>query len=160
MVAPSSDTGRPLQGVFRRFIAFWLDFVLAMSIFGPILGIAPVVVEWRRTKAFAWTFERTSQAAGDAPLATLSVALAFAAFVFYYAIPITRRRPSPGACAMGYQVVPEGGGTLTLRRVLLRTLVGFVAVCGAWFAPFVGRDREHGKFWLDRLFGTHATLLD
>ena len=155
-----SDTGRPLAGLSRRFVAFWLDFVLAMSIFVPILGIVPVVFEWRRTRVFAWAFERTTPAVGDMPIAALSAAIGFAGLLFYYAIPIARRRPSPGACIMGYQVVPEDGGRLTLGRVLLRTLLGFVAVCGAWSAPFVGRDRRRGKFWLDRVFGTQATLLD
>jgi len=155
-----SGTGRPLSAVFRRFVSFWLDFVLAMSISVPILGILPVVVEWRRTGVFAWTFVRTTPAAGDIPIAAVSTAIVFAALLFYYAIPTARRRPSPGACVVGYQVVPDNGGTLSLRRALLRALLGFVAVCGAWFAPFVGRDRKHGKFWLDRVFGTHATLLD
>lgn len=155
-----SVMGRPLSGVFRRFIAFWLDFVLAMSIIAPVLGIVPVVFEWRRTGLFAWTFERTTPAASDLPIAALSAVLAFAGLLYYYAIPISRGRPSPGACIMGYQVVREGGGRLTLERALLRTLLGFIAVCGAWAAPFIGRDQRHGKFWLDRVFGTQATLLE
>jgi hypothetical protein len=141
-------------------VAFWLDFVLAMSIFVPLLGILPVFIEWRRTKVFAWTFERSSRAGFDIALAALSGGLVFAAMLFYYAIPIVRRRPSPGACIVGYQVLPEGEAMLTLRRAWARTLLGLVAVSDACFAPFVGRDRKQGKFWLDKVFDTQATLLD
>jgi hypothetical protein len=155
-----ADSGRPLPGIFRRFLAFWLDFGLVMSILAPILGVLPVLVEWGRTKVFAWTFERTTLAASDIPLAALSTAVALAMMMLYFAIPIFRQRPSPGSCIVGYQVVPEGGAALTLRRALLRTSLGFLAVCGAWAAPFVARDRRHGKFWLDRVFGTRAMLLD
>lgn len=62
MNAEPSVGVRPLHSVFRRFVAFWFDFVLAMSILAPIAGVVPIVVEWRRTGAFAWTFERKTPA--------------------------------------------------------------------------------------------------
>jgi hypothetical protein len=159
MDAATTDSTKPLPGVFRRFVAFCLDFGLATSILAPTVGVVPMLVEWRRTKVFTWTFERTMPATGDMTLALLSAGLAFAGLLCYYTIPIVRRRPSPGACIVSYQVLPENGGVLTLRRASLRTLLGFIAVCGAWLAPFVGRDRNHGKFWLDKVFNTQATLL-
>jgi len=160
MDAPLVAPGKPLPGLFRRFVAFWLDFALAMSIVSPLAGILPVVAEWRRTKVFEWSFERDAPAAGDLPTVVLSTALGFVALLFYYAVPVFRGRPSPGACIAGYQVVAEDGHPLTFRRALLRSLLGFVAVCGAPAAPFVRRDRKQGKFWLDTMFGTRATLLD
>ena len=160
MDAPPVAPGKPLPGLFRRFVAFWLDFALAMSIVTPVAGILPVIAEWRRTGVFEWSFERDAPAAGDLPTVMLATTFGFAALLFYYAVPVFRGRPSPGACIVGYQVVPVDGKPLTFRRALLRTLLGFVAVCGAPAAPFVRRESKQGRFWLDTMFGTRATLLD
>jgi uncharacterized RDD family membrane protein YckC len=159
MSAPPATLGDPFPGVFRRFVAFWLDFVLAMLVVGSILGILPTLTEWKRTGQFAWNFERTTHAPGDGWLTSAGLILSFAALVFYYAFPLTRRRPSPGACIAGYQIVPEDGVTMNVRTALLRTLLGFVAACGAYLAPFIARDRKQGKFWLDAVFGTKALKL-
>jgi uncharacterized RDD family membrane protein YckC len=151
---------RPLAGVFRRFIAFWADLIIAMMTVAPILGIIPMFVEWRRTGEFHWTFERTTSATGDALQAALLVTATFAALLLYHAVALSRQRPSPGACIMGYRVVPDDGTTLTLKRSILRSLFGSIAVCVAYIAPFVARDRKRGKFWLDQVFSTHAVTLE
>ena len=85
MRSPRVDAGKPLSGVVRRYFAFWLDFVLAMIILTPIIGILPTDVEWKRTHVFMWGFERTTQMPTDAPLAALSGLVGFGALLFYYA---------------------------------------------------------------------------
>lgn len=157
--APPDNLGQPLPGVLRRFLAFWLDFILALSIFAPIFGILSTLMEWKRTGIFAWNFERTTQASTDGWLSISLAVLIFVALAFYYALPLMRHRPSPGSCIVGYQIVPEDGVPLTLPRALLRTLVGFIAMCVAYLAPFIARDRKNGKFWLDKLFHTRAVKL-
>jgi uncharacterized RDD family membrane protein YckC len=159
MYAAPFGVGRPLPGVVVRFVAFWLDFVLAMMVVAPIFGILPTVTEWRRTGVFEWVFDRTNSAPGDGLLIVAQFLLISVALVFYYAFPLVRRRPSPGTCIVGYQVVAEDGVTMTLRTALLRTLLGFIALCVAYLAPFIERDRKNGKFWLDKVFGTRAVTL-
>jgi hypothetical protein len=159
MFAPTPSLGGPLPGVLRRFVAFWLDFILAMTLIAPVMGVLPTLAEWKRTGNFEWNFERTTHAAGDGWLTAVGVLLLFAGLVFYYAFPLVRRRPSPGACITGYQIVPEEGVTMTLKTAILRTLLGFIAACAAYIAPFVARDGTKGKFWLDAIFGTRALIL-
>jgi hypothetical protein len=77
--------------------------------------------------------------------------------VLYYAIPLVRRRPSPGSCILGYQIVPDHEGTISVGIAVLRTFLGFIAVC---LAPFTARDQSKAKFWLDKLFGTRAVRLN
>jgi uncharacterized RDD family membrane protein YckC len=151
--------GKPLPGVVRRFVAFWLDFVLAMMAVAPIFGVLPTLTEWRRTGVFKWVFERPNAAPGDGLLIAAQVLVISVALVFYYAFPLVRCRPSPGTCIVGYQVVADNGVTLTLRTALLRTLLGVFALMLAYFAPFIGRDKKNGKFWLDKVFGTRAVML-
>jgi len=159
MYAAPSGVGNPLPGVVRRFVAFWLDFVLAMMAVAPIFGVLPVVTEWRRTGVFEWVFERPNAAPGDGLLIAAQALVISVALVFYYAFPLLRRRPSPGTCIVGYQVIAEDGTTLNVRTALLRTLLGFIALCVAYLAPFIERDSKNGKFWLDKVFGTRAVML-
>jgi hypothetical protein len=160
MYTPPSDQGQALPGVFRRFVAFWLDFILAMYALAPILGILPTITEWRRTGVFAWNFERTTSAPGDMLLASTGIVLSSVALLFYYAFPLILRKPSPGGCIVGYQIIPDEGTTLSFQKALLRTVLGFIAAAGACLAPFIARDRKNGKFWLDKIFDTRAVMLN
>ncbi len=155
---PAEET-MPIGGVFRRFVAFWIDFIFAMSITTPALGIIPAVVEWRRTGSFQWAFMRTTPAKGDVLQAWLLLSMMSLVLVLYHVLPLQRSRPSPGTAIMGYRVVPDEGVILTIGKAVLRTLLGFVAVCCAYLGPFVARDRKRGKFWLDRVFRTRAVAL-
>lgn len=153
------EQGPPLPGVFRRFVAFWIDFAFVMMITVPLIGIISTLTEWKRTQVFQWNFERTAQAPDDLFLAFGGALVAFAAMTFYYTWPLLRRKPSPGACIMGYQIVSDEGISITVKMAILRTMLGFIALGGWPVAPFVNRDQKNGKFWLDKVFQTHAVKL-
>jgi hypothetical protein len=148
-----------LPGVVRRFLAFWLDFIIAIFIVGPTFGILATLVEWRRTGVFLWMFERETSASSDIVMTTGGAVLVFVVLLFYFALPLTRRRPSPGSCVTGYQVMPDEGATFTLRRAILRMIVGFLGMSMWPLTPFIGRQRKKGKVWFDRVSNTHAVLL-
>ena len=93
MYASPSDEGPTLPGVIRRFVAFWLDFMLAMFALAPILGILPTITEWRRTGVFAWNFERTTPTPSDMLLASIILVLCSVSLVLYFALPLLRRLP-------------------------------------------------------------------
>jgi hypothetical protein len=150
---------QPVPGVFRRFVSFWLDLIFAILIGGPAVGIAPMLCEWHRTGDFTWTFERDAPMSYDRWVTGIGISFFFAWLAFYFAIPLVRRRPSPGACVMGYVVVADNGSGLTLRWALLRSLVGFFAVSMWPISAFLVRDRKKGKFWVDQIFSTHAVKL-
>jgi RDD family protein len=150
---------QPMTGVFRRFVAFWLDFFLSIFVVAPIAGILPMLTEWRRTGIFQWNFERTAQYPGDTLVAAIGFPLFFAALFAYYVLPLTRGKPSPGTCILGYRIIPKEGTALRLRTAMQRTGLGFFALCTAWLAPFVSRDRKNGQFWLDKVFQTRAVKL-
>ncbi|HEU4415249.1 MAG TPA: RDD family protein [Candidatus Angelobacter sp.] len=153
-----SDNRTPMPGLPRRWVALGIDFLIAMMAASPIAGLLAVVFEWRRVGVFQWTFERSTAAPGDSLLLLIESLVGGLILVFYFSLPIIRRRPSPGACIMGYQIVPDEGTSFGLGRAIQRTLLGFIAAC-VWFLAFIGRDRRRGKFWLDKVFATRAVLL-
>jgi uncharacterized RDD family membrane protein YckC len=148
---------QPFPSLFRRYVAFWLDFFIAISAVAPIVGLLPAVMEWRRTGLFRWSFERSLRAPGDDLVSTATLLSGAVMVVLYYAIPLVRRRPSPGSCILGYQIVLDHEGTISVGIAVLRTFLGFIAVC---LAPFTARDQSEAKFWLDKLFGTRAVRLN
>ena len=159
--AEVSRTAGCLPGVFRRFIAFWIDLIAMVSLLVPIMAFIPLSAEWARTSGdLQWALERTATSTGETIFVTSLFFLGLLLPLLYYAIPLMNQRPTPGACVMGYRIVPDTGTTLTFKKALLRTMLGFVAACAAWAAPFLGRRREEGKFWLDMVFSTHAVKLN
>jgi len=159
MMAEPAESGEALPGVFRRFVAFWIDFVLAMLVCAPVFGILVALREWQRTGAFQWFFERGTPAPGDLSLSIVGSLVIFVVLAFYYAIPLTRRRPSPGACITGYQVVSDEDGALALGEAMRRTMLGIFALCVWPLTLFIARDRKRGKIWPDRACRTRAVLL-
>jgi len=159
MHSTPASAGKPLPGVFRRFVAFFLDFYLALMAIAPVVGILPAILEWRRTGDFQWNFERITPAPADGWLSSAGFVLSLALLVSYFVLPVIRRRPSPGSCIVSYQIIPDDGVTITFRMALLRMLLGFIAACSAYLAPFIARDRKKGKVWFDKVCGTRAVIL-
>lgn len=159
MYARSSPNKKTVLGLVRRWLAFWMDFVLSIMAIAPILGLIPMCAEWNRTGVFAWNFERTTLQTGDKLDIAVSTLIGVASIFAFYALPLYMNRPSPGSCIAGYQITAIGEDPLTLRQSLLRTLLGFVASATPYLVPVLKRNRQRGQFWLDLVFGTQAVEL-
>jgi len=160
LFAPLAKIGAPMTGLSRRFVAFWLDFIISIGALVPLVGIAPVLLEWRRTGIFTWTFTRDFSAPYDSWLSMSLAIVGLPAIILYFALPLVRRLPTPGSCMMGYQIVPDDEDVMTLWKASKRVCFGFIAACGAYFVSFRPSDKKRGKFWLDLKFGTHAVILE
>lgn len=79
--------------------------------------------------------------------------------VLYFAIPWWLGKSTPGALILGYRVSPDEGSHLTFGGAILRVLLGSIALLAwpSWILSFFLKwDRNAGKFWLDKVFNTHA----
>lgn len=149
MISKPATPGQGFLGWWRRIAAFFVDFFLAMGIVSPVVGLIPVVAEWKRTGIFAWSFERTASAPEDTLVLALTMILGVSALLIYFALPLVRGRPTPGACALGYQIVGDGGARVTPLVALKRIVLGIT---------FLG-DRKRNVARIDSWFGTHAVKL-
>lgn len=159
MYSPAPSIGSPFPGLFRRFVAFFVDFAFAMLVIAPVIGALATLTEWKRTGTFQWSFERATHAGSDIWLTIAGILLGAVALIPYYTVPLIRGRPSPGACVTGYHVIPDDRNTLTPAMAVSRTLVGFFALSAWPLALIVARDSKTGKFWLDKVFHTRAVKL-
>jgi hypothetical protein len=154
-----AEAGTPMPTVVRRYLAFFMDFCIAMLAVGPVVGLIPTLAEWGRTGEFEWSFERTTYFNGDGIVIAGSVLLIFIALALYFACPLVLAKPSPGSCIAGYQIVADEGRKITFRIAMGRIALGFVSLCAFYIAPFIARDRKKGKYWVDAVFGTRAIRL-
>ncbi len=159
LYAPPAPLGRPMTNLWRRFVAFWLDFIFFMAASSPFDGIAPTLMEWRRTGGFAWSFSRDVSAPYDGWLAWIEILLGLLGMALYFALPLVRGRPSPRSCMMGYQIVAGNGETMTMKQALKRAFFGFIAVCSAHRFLFQLRKKKNEKFPLDVQSGTRAAKM-
>ena len=81
LYAEPARVEQPFTSLFRRYLAFWIDFFIALSAAAPIIGILPMVIEWRRTRLFQWSFERTFAAPSDGWMSSATMLLCAGALV-------------------------------------------------------------------------------
>ena len=158
----ASASSSPMPHLFRRFLAGLLDWFLSIMTVAPLLGLISVLIEYGQTGVFDWVIERHEPRPLDALQAFGGVLILFVAMTFYMAIPLSKGKPTLGACIAGYRVAPDEGTELTFWFACLRALLGSVALLGwpCWIMAYaLKRDKEHGRFWLDLVFRTHAEYL-
>jgi uncharacterized RDD family membrane protein YckC len=156
---PIRDVCTPLPGIIRRYFAFWVDFVLVIMIVAPVAGLLPVIVEWKRTGLFEWSFIRSTIESSDLWIVFGVVIFTFIALPILIAIPVSMNKPTPGSSVMGYRIIKDDGTKITLIDAILRNFLGFIAM-SAWFvSPFLLREKKKGKYWVDHVFKTRAIKL-
>jgi uncharacterized RDD family membrane protein YckC len=158
----AGTTSGPMPHLFRRFFAGMADWFLSILIGASLFGLVSVLIEYRQTGVFEWVIDRQEPRPFDLLQAFVGVLGTFAAMVVYTALPLSRGKPTPGACMAGYRIAADEGSQLTIWFAALRALLGSVALLGwpCWILAFaLKRDKEHGKFWLDNIFRTHAEFL-
>lgn len=159
MLAEAPTTGNSYPGVFRRFVAFYVDFFFSMLTIAPLIGIIPMLVEWKTTSVFEWSFERNTSSPSDPLVLAISMLVTSLTLVLWYSLPLVLGKPSPGCLVLRYQIVSAEVKPIPWRTAISRVLLGFIAACGALIAPFVARDRKKGQFWLDKVFDTRAVKI-
>ena len=140
-------------GVWRRFGAFYLDFLAVAMMFGPVLVVPHLLAEARITGTFHWAFERDFVRPDDWLYSLVAAFAMLAAWFWYYYRHGRSGRPTFGQYILGYRIVadpaagkaPEWGA---------RVALAFIGMC-VWPISLIFALRKPNKaFWWDAETGT------
>ncbi len=141
-------------GMWRRFLAFYVDFMFGMLMVAPWAGLIAVAVEAIHTGTFAWSIHRDEATSADFMLSFGLVLPAMAALLMYFAWPQHRGNPSPGALLFGIWLKCDK--PLSLSSAAGRVVLGLLALsAGLITVPMALADPEK-RMWQDKSFRTRV----
>jgi len=130
-------------GVWRRFGAFYLDFVFVLIIVTPLVAVPLLLAEASYTGMFKWSFEREFSRPDDSSYLFLGIFAGFLALFFYFYLHGRVGRPTIGQYVLGYRVV-RATETLGKPQYALRVVFSFIGLC--WWPVSLGEFRNEVQF--------------
>ncbi len=136
-----------IVGVWRRFGAFFLDFMLVLMVVSSIGAVPLLVAEAEYTGAFQWAFIREFSRPTDAAYVLPSVFVSFVALFLYFYLHGKSGRPTVGQYVLGYRIAsleekekPAYG---------LRVLLSFLGLCMWPVSVMLAIGNQQKQFWWD-----------
>jgi len=142
-----------IVGVWRRFGAFYLDFMVALIGITPLLAVPLLLQESSYTGHFDWVFEREFSRSSDSSYLLPSVGIAFW-FLFYYFYKHAKSgRQTIGQYVLGYKVV---GNTEKLADSEwgMRVIYSYIGLCAGPFSLYFALKSPDKAFWWDNATNT------
>ena len=142
-------------GFWRRLGAMIIDFTTVVIVFTPVLALPTLIAEYIYTDSFAWAFERSFTRPTDNYIIFPSVALLFAALIYYFYRFTLQSKPTLGQYVLGYSIFANKG---IMSKSDAQKRTGLAAL-GAFLWPIsVVHGLFKGKvFWWDS--GSDSTAL-
>ncbi len=148
------DLSRPV-GLFKRFTAFFIDFLLYLVIIAPPLVFLALTLEGIRTGEFSWFFSRHYPVYTDI-IVGIAIVLALIAFFILFALPVSRKQQSLGQYFMGFGIVRKEG-SLSLFKACLRFLMMYLTVALFFISGPMALLRKDKRMWGDLVFDTYPS---
>lgn len=140
-------------GVWRRFGAFFLDFLTVLMIITPISVLPILIAEGIYTGQFQWSFEREFSRQSDATYIMPGLILAFVVLYYYFYKHIRLNRQTVGQFILGYRVT-DVRETNSGPKYVMRVFLSFIGLC-VWPISVIlfllNRDKA---FWWDNATNT------
>ncbi len=143
-------------GIWRRLWAFLADFLFAMLMVTPWMGLIALLVEAHHTGHFDWVVHRQPAQDGDGTLVSLLLLPCMVLLLSYFALPLSFGRATPGSVLLGIAVRPDSGRPLPFLTALGRTALSYVAVCGCFISIPMALSNPEKRMWQDKACGTHV----
>ena len=146
------DIQRP-AGIFRRFCAMFLDFIVYVCIAVVPIVILALVIEASHTGSFQWTVARNTKRSTDSLFGIL-IFLIMLGIIVLFALHVYRRQQSIGQMIMGYAVIPEGE-SISLIKAILRALLAYPTIILFIVSVPMALFRQDKRMWHDLVFKTY-----
>jgi uncharacterized RDD family membrane protein YckC len=148
-------------GLFRRVLAYLIDFPLVVVTTSCVTAIIPLAAEAHRVGHFEWSVQRDYLVSSDLgvilPLSLLSLVELF----FYFVYPLTRGKQTIGDYIMRIKVTPRFGneGRFTWGAAIERV---FYSAAGLMLWPYTVWKKldRNGQTWYDRKTDSTVVLVD
>jgi len=145
------DLKRP-AGIFRRFCALFIDFIVYVCIVTIPLVMLALIVESVHTGSFQWTVVRTEKRSTDSLLMVM-IFISMLVLLIFFALHVHRRQQSIGQMIMGYAVISEYDD-ITLVKSVLRVLLGYLTMILFIISVPMALFRQDRRMWHDLVFKT------
>jgi hypothetical protein len=142
---PRHETGHtePIK-LWKRGVAFYVDFWIALSITAPAATLPLLFEEGRFTGDFRWSFERDFARSTDAALAVPAILIMFVVLFLYFYLHLRLQRQTIGQYLMGFRVEPEAGTEMNAFSVVALSWIG---MCMWPFALYGAAKHPQKLFW-------------
>lgn len=140
---PEVEHTEPVK-LWKRGVAFYIDFFVALSIAAPIATLPLLLEEGKITGTFQWHFERDFARPTDAALAIPAILGMFVVLFLYFYLHLQLKRQTIGQYLMGFRVEPEPGTDANAFNVVLLSWIG---MCMWPFALYGAAKHPQKLFW-------------
>jgi len=148
-----SISDKPLEvGIWRRFGAFLVDFIVVLTVATPLLTLPLILAEYYETGIFAWSFQRDFSRTTDNVIIIPS-ALSFFFFLsfYFYKFHMTGQ-PTLGQYILGFRVTGNDND-VKKGEAASRVVLSFVGLC-IWPISVLHALYNGKEFWWDEFSNT------
>lgn len=145
-----------LAGVWRRFGAFLIDFIVIILALSPILALPAIITEYTYTNEFLWSFQREFSRSTDNAVIIPSAFILLVGLVYYFYKFTLLSKPTIGQYILGYRIIvfsTNMSKSVAFKRVGLSML----GMC-AWPIAIIHGLIKKRVFWWDSGSGSRAIL--
>ncbi len=151
------DTSRAV-GVWRRFGAFFIDFLLVLLAVAPLTTLPMLFAEAAHTGEFHWSFIRDFGRPNDTLFVLPAVLLGFASLYFYFFYLPWKSKQTVGEYILGFKIVAASGQGFS-PNYALRPMMSFIGLCAWPVSVFLALRNEDKRFWWDTKSRTRAVIV-
>jgi len=141
-------------GVWRRFGAFFLDFMVVLLALTPITVLPTLIAEYVHTNSYAWTFQRDFSRSTDNWIIIPTVFLMFGGLYYYFYKFCLLSKQTLGQYVSGYRI-QSIDGPMNSQKARKRVLLSILGLC-LWPISVILGLRNKRVFWWDSSSGTQA----
>jgi len=142
-------------GIWRRFGAFLLDFILVIIVMAPLVALPLLLAEANAAGTFEWQFYREFSRPTDNLFLLPGIFFMFFVLISYFYGHLKFSRQPVGQYIMGYAIAPsdEGEANPKYAKRVLMSAIGLSVWPVSIILALIRKDKS---FWWDRVSSTQA----
>ena len=142
-----------IVGLWRRFGAFFLDFMAVLVVISPFMAIPTLLVEANITGNFQWAFERDFARPTDTQYILPSVISVFLVMYLYFYFYAKYNKQTLGQYVLNYKIIPIDEESM-IPQYGLRVFFSYIGLCTWPVSVFLALRKNNKACWWDTTTNT------